>query len=229
MSDGTLPYQNPTVTDARLDVEDLTVSAVAVKRERIQVTGTVAAAIAAVVNAAPTTEYGLVVRNIPSGTQTITGDVAHDAVDSGNPVKVAGVAKTSVPTPVSDADRVQLYCDPLGRQIMTTGPRALQVKARITLSGSSEVTILGAGASGIFHDLTLLTIANTLSSNATISIRDSTAGTIIQKLHSPGNQTIGFNSQMFPITQTTAANNWTAQADHTVGGIEIFAQAVKTQ
>ena len=37
-----------------------------------------------------------------------TGNVAHDAVDSGNPVKVGGKAESNNPADVADADRPQI-------------------------------------------------------------------------------------------------------------------------
>ena len=73
MADGTVPYQNPTVTDGLLDCESLTVAAQTVKRERVQLAGATDVALAAVTNAAPTTEYGVVTRNIPSGIQPVSG------------------------------------------------------------------------------------------------------------------------------------------------------------
>lgn len=72
------------------------------------------------------TELGLIVRNIPSGTQTISGsvtgtdtvsgDVAHDGVDSGNPIKIGGKALTSAPAIVANGDRVNQAYDVYGVQ-----------------------------------------------------------------------------------------------------------------
>lgn len=48
------------------------------------------------------------------------GDVAHDAVDTGNPVKIGGKANSSAPTPVSaTGDRVDGWFDMFGRQAIT--------------------------------------------------------------------------------------------------------------
>lgn len=60
-------------TGQYLDTESLSVAGVSVQRQRIQISGTTDASVSAVLNSAPTTEYGLVTRNIPSGTQTVTG------------------------------------------------------------------------------------------------------------------------------------------------------------
>lgn len=48
------------------------------------------------------------------------GDVAHDAVDSGSPVKIGGKATTSVPTAVSaTGDRTDAWFDQWGRQVIS--------------------------------------------------------------------------------------------------------------
>lgn len=65
MSDATIGVQNPAVSDSLLDAEQLTVSAIVVKRERLQIAGAAAAEIATVKNADPAaTDYGLSVRAV---------------------------------------------------------------------------------------------------------------------------------------------------------------------
>lgn len=55
-----------------------------------------------------------------SGTFTVSaaGNVAHDAVDSGNPVKVGGKALTARQTAVANNDRTNAWFDEFGRQIV---------------------------------------------------------------------------------------------------------------
>jgi len=69
MSDSTIAVTEG--AGKNLDTEQLTVAATTVQRERVQVAGAADVAIAAVKNADPTTEYGLITRNIPSGTQPV--------------------------------------------------------------------------------------------------------------------------------------------------------------
>ncbi len=45
----------------------------------------------------------------------VSGDVANDAADSGNPVKFGGRASSTIPTAVSTGDRVNAYFDLSGR------------------------------------------------------------------------------------------------------------------
>lgn len=51
-----------------------------------------------------------------AGAALVTGDIPHDTVDSGNPVKMGGKASSSVPTAVASADRVNAYFDTTGYQ-----------------------------------------------------------------------------------------------------------------
>lgn len=64
--DSFLPYQNPTVTDKKLDSESLAVGANTVERERVQIAGHGDVEVQEVKAANPAgTEYGGIVRNIP--------------------------------------------------------------------------------------------------------------------------------------------------------------------
>ena len=67
------------------------------------------------------------------GTVTVTdglnieGDVAHDTVDSGNPVKIGFQAETSFPTAVATGDRVNGIGDVFGRQLVAHVDAGMQV------------------------------------------------------------------------------------------------------
>lgn len=52
----------------------------------------------------------------------VIGDVAHDAADSGNPIKIGGKARTSLPAAVSANDRVDAYFDAYGRLVVVPPP-----------------------------------------------------------------------------------------------------------
>lgn len=49
---------------------------------------------------------------------TVAGDTAHDATDSGNPVKIGGKAETTVRAAVQDGDRVDAWFDQYGRLVV---------------------------------------------------------------------------------------------------------------
>lgn len=157
-----------------------------------------------------------------------SGDVAHDAADSGNPLKVGGQARTTNPAAVADADRVNAIFDKLGKQITVGALRELKGHQQTQISASTtETTIVTAGASGVFRDLYGLILANTGATATTVSIRDATAGTVRAIIEVPAGDTRGF---MLPVdsgmSQTTAANNWTAQCDAATTALEVTAFVV---
>lgn len=81
----------------------------------------------------------------------VQGNVAHDAVDSGNPVKIGGKASTAKPSAVSNADRVNAYFDEYGRlhTVDEGGSSTLLANYESPYDGSatytSNVTITCAG------------------------------------------------------------------------------------
>ncbi len=150
-----------------------------------------------------------------------SGNVAHDAADTGNPVKIGGQARTTNPTAVADADRVNFTADKLGRQILYPyQPRELTVRQRTVLTNTTETTVLTAGGAGVFHDVVSITLAFDdnagLADGLMVHIRDSTAGTIVATLSvsnigSGSGQLSSHLTFPVPLTQTTANNAWTAQ------------------
>lgn len=66
------------------------------------------------------------------------GDVAHDAADSGNPVKVGAKAASALPTAVADADRANLLADLWGRQLVAAIDPAMQTWK--SYNGTATVT-----------------------------------------------------------------------------------------
>jgi predicted phage tail protein len=145
MADGTIGITEG--SGSKLDAEDLTVGSTAVKRERVQIAGSTAAAIQAVNNADPSaTAYGGAVR--------LVGQVAHDESDIGSPVKVGG--KTAISdSPVSAAgDRANAWFNLNG---------ALMVHQMPFLS--QKVRLLGASAAA-----TVQTVASTSTATSATQI-----------------------------------------------------------
>ena len=77
---------------------------------------------------------------VSGGTVAQGGDVAHDAVDSGNPVKVGGVYKAS-PTAVASGDRTEFLTDSSGRQIVSVSG----INAVTDINIESQSTTLAVG------------------------------------------------------------------------------------
>lgn len=150
----------------------------------------------------------------------ISGDVAADAADSGNPLKIGGVARTTNPTAVADADRVNATFDDLGRQL--TRPvqvRDLIVTARATVSTGTETTLL-SGASGSYHDLIFIHATNSSGAATTIDVRSVTGGNVVLTLDVPATGVGNSNPSVtlpVPYPQDATGNNWTVDMPDITG------------
>lgn len=160
--------------------------------------------------------------------ETLLTNVAHDAVDAGNPRKIGAQARTSWPAAVADADRANAICDKLGRLLVAGVPRELRGNQQTTITNSiAEITIVSAGAAGIKQDVYGLVIANISATAVNVIIRDSTGGPERFTFAIPAGNTAGFT---LPAAdgheQQTAANNWTAQCSASVASVKITAMFV---
>jgi hypothetical protein len=157
------------------------------------------------------------------------GGTLVDAAVNLNPHNIGARAAQANPTAVSaSGDLVNLMADDVGRLVMVKNHvRDLVTQNRLVLASSTETSILAAGGSGVFQDLTAITVANTSTSTpVNVDIRDATTGTVRLTLTCPGSATTGiiFDS---PFIQTTANNPWTIQCSAAVSSIITMVQAVK--
>lgn len=199
MANSYLPFQNPDTTDHKLDTEELTVGANTVHRERVQIAGAAAAEVAEVDSSDPAgTEQGLIVRD-PNAVDIVTaveaiqaaveimddwdssdaakvvGNVAHNGVDSGNPLKIGGRAQapTAALEEVADNDRVDAAFDRQGRLAIWNGYPVQSVAVNTASSGDNTlVAAQGAGKR-------IAVIGGFLQSDGTVDVRleDGAAGT----------------------------------------------------
>lgn len=117
-----------------------------------------------------------------------------------------------------------LTVDPTGRIVVKRGALN-QFRNTVTLTGTTETTLIPA-VSGIRHCLQFLIICNNSTTDrVTLSLRDSTGGTVIplggfEPNASGKSPAIPFH---FPasLEQTTANNNWTIQASGTSPNVTI--------
>jgi len=120
------------------------------------------------------------------------GDVAHDAADSGNPVKIGGKARTANPTAVAANDRVDGWFDVVGRQVMTPyAVRDLISTGAATLANNAadnETEVL-VGAPGVFHDLVYISVSNASANAVRVVFRGTTAGTDLFNVTALANET----------------------------------------
>lgn len=157
------------------------------------------------------------------------GNVAHDAVDSGNPTKIGCHARTTTRTAVADADRADVLCDKNGKVVVTQSAARERVvrSGVITLTNTTETTLIAAGGAGVFRDVTYLKCTNNSATLVRVDLRDATAGTVIDSwaLAASGG---GFNLPFpVPYNQATANNNWTVQLSASVTDVRCSAQAVE--
>jgi hypothetical protein len=115
------------------------------------------------------------------------GDVAHDGVDSGNPVKIGGKASGALPTAVAAADRTDAYFDREGRQIVRPWGAGDWTQVHFPASNTQATTSKSAGAAGVRHVCTGITVVLAGGTTApaaaqlNVALRDgaSGAGTIL--------------------------------------------------
>lgn len=155
------------------------------------------------------------------------GGVAHDGADSGNPVKVGGQARTTNPTAVADADRVNFTADDLGRQVVVLSQvRDLVTHQHTQIASSSSETTIGTAVASTFLDLTSLVLTNQTATAVNCTIKDATAGTtrMIIALPASGGAVLNFP---VPVPQASVNNNWTCTLSSAAVTVNVFAQFVK--
>jgi len=151
-----------------------------------------------------------------AGGLSVGGQVAHDAADSGNPVKIGGKAFDGANlTAVADDDRVNTRHDKLGRIVVTPHQTRGHIgRQATTISNTTETTIVTAAAS-VYHDLLSLTITNASATDVVATLRDSSGGSTVALFAIAAN---GGITIPFPVglNQTTVNTAWTLQLGVTV-------------
>lgn len=137
------------------------------------------------------------------------GDIAHDGVDSGNPIKIGAKAVSAEPAVVAAADRANLITDLVGKLI--TLPYANPenfVSGCISsaMTGTTSTSLVAAPAAGLRNYITQITVSNSHASQGTdILIQDGNGGTtlyVIPAAYGWGGATITFP---VPLRQPTTA------------------------
>lgn len=153
------------------------------------------------------------------------GAAAHAATVAGNPVLAGLEARTTLPTAVTDGQAVRAMGDDKGRQIVRIAPRDRITHNTISLSSTTETTLIAALAA-TFRDLVQVIIHNGSGSGVQIDFRDSTGGTIRYSAFAAANGGGSGFALPVPLTQAVVNNNWTAQLASAVGPVLITAIAV---
>ena len=157
----------------------------------------------------------------------VVGSIAHDTGDSGNPVKIGGVGRTTNPTAVTNADRVNATFDDLGRQVVVLSNVRDLVDTAVNASAITNTTetVIVAATASTFHDVVAIVISNSSAVATLVQIRDVAAGTVIMNIYSPAGSTVGV-SLPHPIPQATVNTDWTAQAVTTASSLFVTMQYV---
>ena len=158
----------------------------------------------------------------------VVGAGAQGATVTGNPLRNGRRAATTNPTAVTDGQNVDALADKLGRTAVTIGHVRDQVtdSGVITLTTTTETTLLAAAGAGVFTDLTAITLANTSATAVRCDVRDVTAGTVRWTFEVPASGTTGL-SWTRPLKQATANSAWTVQLSGAVTDVRICAQFEK--
>lgn len=119
------------------------------------------------------------------------GNIAHDAVDSGNPVKGGHKATTSLAglTLVANADRTESFAGVDGVQI--TRPHCnledLLSPLPVAITDGSSTSVMASAGAGVKNYVTTCIIANTSATAVTVDLRDGAAGAVKATFPVPAN------------------------------------------
>jgi len=168
------------------------------------------------------------VSTVTAVTSLTGGGVASGAADSGNPVKIGGQARTTNPTAVADAQRVNFVADKLGKQVTVGSIREMKVAQNTTITNSATETIILTAVAATFLDLYALTIANTSATACAVTIKDATAGTTRFVFSVLPGDTVQFTvNESAAHPQAVVNTSWTATCGTAVTSIIITAMAVR--
>lgn len=104
------------------------------------------------------TAAGALVGGDATGGLHVQGAIAHDAVDSGNPSKIGGKARTALPTAVAASDRVDASADVFGRLLVAHATPDMQVSKAFNATTTQTGAAIWTPAAGKKVVLTCLVI-----------------------------------------------------------------------
>lgn len=148
---------------------------------------------------------------VSMATNTPLGTVAHDAADSGAPIKTGGRARTSDITSVANDDRVDAIFDKSGRQVIF--PYCLPenlVSGAITtaMTGTTSTSLIAAPGAGLYNYITQVTVSNAHATVGTdVTLQDGSEGTAFYTIPAAavyGGAAIQFNPPLRQPTSNTA-------------------------
>jgi hypothetical protein len=121
----------------------------------------------------------------------VEGMVAHDAADSGKPLKAGAKATTSVAgqTAVANNDRTHLYAGIDGVLIVRPlcNLEDILTPLPVAITDGSSTSVIAALGAGVKAYVTKAIVSNSSTSDVTVDIRNGAAGAVRATLPVPGN------------------------------------------
>ena len=134
------------------------------------------------------------------------GGVAHDGIDSGNPVKIGGkaVSTQSGQTAVASADRSDLIQDLDGTVIERPHTHGDMVSGAASTTGTSDTSAVAAQGASTYFYCTGWSIANTGSTATLITFKDGSGGTALGYTVAPASGGSNYSAGGKPLFRTSA-------------------------
>lgn len=143
---------------------------------------------------------------VQTGTAAVAGQAAHDAVITGNPVRIGMRAVTTNPTAVATGDTVDSIATLIGVEI--NKPYAIpeaEWATTLALTAITDVAIRAAAAAGLKNHITMFQATNTGGTANDVLIRDGTTTRL--QVTIPAGQSVVFPLPTgIPLTAATALN-----------------------
>lgn len=135
---------------------------------------------------------------------------------SGNLSAVSsGTGRTTNPTAVADGASVSAIYDKVGRAISWPFQvRDLAATAIASLSNGTSTVLLGAGGTGVFHDMVHVTLSNNSTSAVSVALLDD--GTTRKTFQIPASNTLSIDFS-YPFIQSTANTIWNVDMEDVTG------------
>lgn len=151
---------------------------------------------------------GAIQVDVESGTiGTLTGGgVAHDGVDSGNPIKIGhkAVSTQSGQTAVASGDRTDSITDLDGSLITRMTTHGDSVSGVASTTGTSDTSVVAAQGASTYFYVTGFSIANTGSTTTLITFKDGSGGSALWYTIAPTGGGSNFSQGGKPIFKTSA-------------------------
>jgi hypothetical protein len=164
-----------------------------------------------------------------NGTVTTAAESATAATAPTEAIEVGGIAQvgTTLPTAVTDGQLVGEMADKFGRQVMIpqTVRELTAMQATTFTASTSSATVVTAGSSGIYNDITSIILVNSGSTATTFLLKD---GTNTYEFYVPAGDMRGATFTV-PLAAASAATAWTGQCGSSTSSLICTITYVKNQ